>query len=226
LDGHRGNIDQRQRNGNDQGATIGVSADYMNGGFFIDSLVKADFLDLRIGGIPGGFLGASVLSGEQTVHSTTWGVLSNIGYRFELGRYFVEPLGTFSWAQSDIGSLSLPGAGVNVGFGSGDELSLAGGARAGGVLMDDRVHYLETSLTAKVWDRVSGDNTVNFTSAAALPGTAFSLTDKLRNPYGEVSLQLDWIDRQSGWSTFIRGDAFFNEQFTTLTGKGGIRYGF
>jgi hypothetical protein len=212
---------------NYSGGTVGVSADYMNGGFFIDALVKADFLDLDISGIPGGFLGAGVLSGDQTVHSRTWGVLSNVGYRFELGRYFVEPLGTLSWAQSKIGDLALPGAGVNVDFGTGEALNLAGGVRAGGVLMDDRVHYLETSVTAKVWDRVSGDNTVNFASVPALPGTAFSLTDnKLGNPYGEVSLQLDWIDRQSGWSTFVRGDAFFNDQFTTLTGKGGIRYGF
>ena len=42
---------------NYSGGTIGGSATYMNGGFFADALVKADFLRLDIGGIPAGFLG-------------------------------------------------------------------------------------------------------------------------------------------------------------------------
>ena len=209
---------------NYSGGTVGVSADYMNGGFFIDALVKADFLSLNIGGIPAGGLGIG--ESAQSVTSTTWGVLSNVGYRFEAGRYFIEPLGTFSVAEDRIGALSLPGAGLNANFGTGDAFNVAGGARAGGMLMDDHFHYLEASLTTRVWDRISEKSNVNFTSIPALPGTAFTLQDKFVGAYGEVELGLDWIDRVSGWSAFVNADAKFNNNFSTLTGKGGLRYGF
>jgi hypothetical protein len=207
------------------GGTVGVSADYMNGGFFIDALAKADFLNLKISGIPGGFLGAGANS--QNVKSDTWGVLDNIGYRFERGQYFIEPIGTFQYIDAHLGNLALPGAGINANFGNGHAFDVAGGVRAGGVVMDDRVHYLEAALTAKVWDPVSVNNVVNFTSTPNLPGTAFPLTANFTDPYGEVGLQLDWIKRDGvGWSAFAKADGQFNQQFITVTAKGGVTYGF
>jgi hypothetical protein len=207
------------------GGTVGVSADYMNGGFFIDALAKVDLMRLNISGIPGGFLGGGL--NNQSVRSDTWGVLDNIGYRFEHGRWFVEPIGTFQYIDAHIGNLALPGAGVNANFGRGEAFDVAGGVRAGGVVMDDRVHYLEAALTAKVWDPVSVNNVVNFTSIPNVPGTAFPLTANFTDPYGEVGLQLDWINRTGvGWSAFAKADAQLNQQFVTVTAKGGITYGF
>jgi hypothetical protein len=80
------------------GGTVAGSATYMNRGFFVDALLKADFLTLDIGGIPGGFctVGGFATCG-RSVKSTTWGVVGNVGYRVELGRYFFEPLGSISW---------------------------------------------------------------------------------------------------------------------------------
>ena len=210
---------------NFSGGTVSMSADYMNGGFFIDALVKADFLSLDIGGIPVNALAAGA-SGNQTVNSTTWGVLSNVGYRFERGRYFIEPLATVTAATDRIGTLTLPAAGIAANFGNGNAVNIAGGARAGGILMDDHYHYLEASLTTRVWDRLVGDSNVIFTSTTGVPGTTFPLSDKFSGAYGEVELGLDWIDRVSGWSAFVNGDAKFNDNFTTLTGKAGLRYGF
>jgi hypothetical protein len=213
---------------NYSGGTVGVSADYMNGGFFIDSLFKADFLTLDIGGIPAGFLTpGSIASVDQNVSVTTIGSLSNVGYRIQTGRYFLEPLGTLSWVDAHVGNFSLPGAAVNVNFSNGDMLSAAGGFRAGGIVMDDRVHYVETSVTARIWDRVTTDSNVNFSSVpGAVAESIFALHDNFKGAYGEVALQLDWIDRVSGWSTFAKGDAKFNGDFIAFTGKGGIRYGF
>ena len=62
------------------GGTVAGSATYMNRGFFVDALLKADFLTLDIGGIPGGFctVGGSATCG-RSVKSTTWGVVGNVG---------------------------------------------------------------------------------------------------------------------------------------------------
>jgi hypothetical protein len=188
----------------------------MNGGFFATALLKADFLDLKVSGIPTSF-GAG---NEQTVRSTTWGVLSDIGYRFEYGKYFVEPLFTLAYAQSRIGDLNLPTAGVVAQFGKGDSFRLAGGGRAGGTLMTDGVHTLEASVTARIWDQVSGSNSVTFVN----PGAPFILADSFAKTWGETDLQVDWFNRASGWSAFLKGGAQFNQEFLSGTTKGGVRY--
>ena len=62
------------------GGTVAGSTTYMNRGFFVDALLKADFLTLDIGGIPGGFctVGWFATCG-RSVKSTTWGVVGNVG---------------------------------------------------------------------------------------------------------------------------------------------------
>jgi hypothetical protein len=88
--------------------------------------------------------------------------------------------------------------------------------------MDDKVHYLEASVTSKIWDRVSGDNPVNILNA----GPTFTLRDNFQRLYGETGVQFDWINRASGWSAYVRADAKYNSQFQTYTAKLGTRYGF
>ena len=140
----------------------------------------------------------------------------------EFGRYFFEPLGSISWNQNSIGDLNLPGAAVVVQLGDAKALDAGGGFRAGGVIMDGKVHYLEASLTNRVWDRVSGNNPVNFVNL----GPTFTLTDAFQKVYGESAVQLDWINRLWGWSAFAKVDAKYNTQFLTYTGKLGARYEF
>jgi hypothetical protein len=39
-------------------------------------------------------------------------------------------------------------------------------------------------------------------------------------------VQLDWINRVSGWSAYAKADAKYNRDFQTFTGKAGLRYAF
>lgn len=203
------------------GGTVGLSGTYMNGGFFVSALVKADFLNLDISGIPGAFCATGGTgSCSNSVRSTTWGVLGDVGYRFDYGRYFFEPLATLLYSQSHVGDLNLPGAGVTVQFGKADTFRIAGGLRAGGTVAGDQQRYLEASVTGRVWDQVSGNNTVAFANV----GTPFSLADTYAKAFVETDIQLDWINRGPGWSAFVKAGAKFNDEFFTGTAKGGARY--
>jgi hypothetical protein len=205
------------------GGTAGASLTYMNRGFFIDALVKADFLNMDIGGIPGAFCAATALQCTQGVNVMTWGTVDNVGYRFALGRYFIEPLGSVIWTRTKIDDLNLVGAAVTAQFNTANRLDVGGGVRFGGVVMDDQVHYVEVSFTARGWDRVSSsNNSVTFLNL----GPAFTLTDRFKNAYAETAIQLDWINRYSGWSSFAKVDAKFNSELQTYTDKAGLRYQF
>jgi outer membrane autotransporter protein len=205
------------------GGTVAGSATYMNGGFFADALLKADFLSMNIGNIPGNFCSGAISTlCNQSAQSTTWGVLGDIGYRFELGRYFIEPIATVEWARNHIDNVNLVASAVTVEFGNNDMLNVGGGLRGGGVIMDDRVHYLDASIIGRVWDRATDNPTVNFVNL----GPSFRLSENFQGVYGEAAIQLDWLNRFSGWSAYLRADAKFNDQFQTFTGNLGVRYGF
>src|SRR5262249_41198126 len=53
------------------GGTVGVSATYMSAGFFVDALLKADFLNLNVGGIPGAYCTANAISCNQDINART-----------------------------------------------------------------------------------------------------------------------------------------------------------
>ena len=205
------------------GGTVGVSATYINTGFFVDALFKADFLTMKVGNLPGSVCTPGSGQCGPSAFSTTLGIIGNIGYRWEAGRYFIEPIGSVQWSSNRIDNITLPSAQVVEQFGHNDRIDVGGGLRAGGVIMDDRIHYLEGSVIGRVWDTVTSANQVSFANL----GPTFTLQESLFTKlYGEAGFQLDWLNRLSGWSAFLRVDEKFNDQFQIFTGKGGLRYGF
>jgi hypothetical protein len=196
------------------GGSVGVSASYMNGGFYIDALGKADFLTLSVNGIPAG---AGI--GSADLNARTWGVLANAGYRFDLGRTFVEPVATLLYARSRIDDMALPAAATTVNFGTGDTLNGAIGARFGGVVLEDHRQVLTASVSAKAWGHLAGGNAVNVINL----GPTFVISDTFTRPFAETALQLDWHDRASGWEAFLKSGVKFNQEFVTATAKGGVR---
>lgn len=122
-----------------------------------------------------------------------------------------------------MGNLDLAGAQVVEQFANNQKIDLGGGARFGGTVVDDKVHYLEASFVGRVWDIVSSPNKVSITNL----GPTITLQDNVFSTvYGEAGFQLDWLNRYSGWSAYVRADGKFNNQFQTFTGKAGVRYAF
>jgi hypothetical protein len=197
------------------GATAGLSATYLNRGFFVDVLVKGDFLRLDTEGLPAGFA-------TNTVNSVTWGSMGSVGYHAGWGALFVEPMATLAYTRTVIDTIGIPAAGVNVSFGDQETLRGALGARFGGYLWEDPQHSLQASIVARAWDQFRGNNNA-FIANAGLP---FGLTDQFTGTFGEVAGHLDFLAKGSGWSGFTAAGVKFNKDFVTASGKAGIRYQF
>ena len=213
------------------GGTVGFSGSYLSGGYqgaggwFADGLVKADFLRLSID------MPSVAANGGDFGHVdvTTWGVIGNLGYRFNFGSTsfgsaFLEPIGTLTYAQTNIDDINNGLLGTNIHFGKGDSFRGAIGARLGTQLPNWWAgHISEAWILGRVWDEFAGDNnTVDLLN----PGAPFAVADdNIHNKaFGEVKGGLDLIAMGAGWSAHVNGGAKFNDDFTSWNAKGGVSY--
>jgi outer membrane autotransporter protein len=196
------------------GGTVGVSAAYLNKGFFVDALIKADFLRLSMDFPSLNIFGFS----ETTVNATNIGGQSDFGYRINWGRVYVEPSVTLAYAETTIDNFSA--LGTNVAFNNGESFRGAAGARVGSTLFQTATHTFDVSLTARVWDEFTSKNGVVLTTS----GPPLTLDDQHNPTYGELIAGLDFANRGVGWSGFMDVGTQFNNQFTTITARAGTRY--
>jgi hypothetical protein len=204
------------------GATLGVSADYLNGAFFADVLVKVDLMRLNLNFdslAPFGYTG-------QGVNADSWGVLGNAGYHFNLGdgvagldQTYLEPVLTLGYTQSALDNFSVLGTSTK--FDLGKTFRGAIGGRLGGLLYGDDGYFLDGSLTGKYWQEFTNNTGLTVTSV----GPALPMDDMARQKgFGEITGMINFAGKSTGWSGFLNGGAKFNNEFTTVEAKGGVRY--
>jgi outer membrane autotransporter protein len=206
------------------GGTVGLSASYLSGGFlgaggwFADALVKADFLRLSVD--------SPILANNGIdlghVDVTTWGVIGNLGYRFNFGPGFFEPIGTLTYARTDIDNINNIAL-TSLNFGNGDSFRGAIGARLGTRFNWWAGHTNEAWILGRVWDEFAGNNnTIDILN----PGVPVTVADNTFNnkAFGEVKAGVDFIALGQGWSAHVNGGAKFNDDFTIWNAKGGVSY--
>jgi outer membrane autotransporter protein len=193
-----------------EGGTVGLSTTYLSGGFFWDTLWKVDFLDVNVR-FPS-------FAASDSTDVVTYGSLTNVGYRFDVGSFFLEPSATFSWARADMDNLTV-GA-VTTSFSDVESIRGALGLRVGAGLLETAAMRVEGSLLGRIWNEFSGEAKAHFLDV----GDALALTDSFEGTFGEVKAGLDIFSKGSGWGGFVNGSVKFNDDFTTTTVKGGIRY--
>lgn len=201
-----------------QGGTLGGSVTYMNNGLFADALFKTDLLGLNMT-LPIGSLRNAAI-GVRTA-----GGVGNLGYRYDFGSMFIEPLATLTYSTTGMGSInSLAYQNVGIGFGSGRDFRGGFGGRFGtswaNILSS---HVLEASLTGRYWNMLNSNagRTVDIMSS----GVGETIGDyTLGRDYGDVKGNLNLFSICSGWSAFVNTGVKWNNQFTTVTTKGGIAY--
>jgi outer membrane autotransporter protein len=123
-----------------------------------------------------------------------------------------------AWARADIDNLTV--GDVTTSFSDVESMRGALGLRVGAGLFETAAMRVEGSLLGRIWHEFSGDAKVHFLDV----GDALALTDSFEGTFGEVKAGLDIFSKGSGWGGFVNGSVKFNDDFTTTTVKGGIRY--
>jgi hypothetical protein len=202
------------------GGTVGISGTYINGGFFADGLLKADVLEMKAS-LP--TLTAFAIP-SQSLQVVNAGVLANIGYRWDFSRlFYLEPIGSASYVSTHVNNFGIPGTSVQ--FSNGQSLRAAVGVRTGVNWLETAAYQIDTSMTAKLWGEFLGSNPVNFISVGGDPNVVpLTLNDKVSRAYGELAAQANFTHKGSGWSGFLNASTRFNDQFTTVSGRTGIRF--
>lgn len=199
------------------GGTVGAYATYLNGGFFVDALFKADILTFDYDAI-----GLYLDTNKQSSDVNSLGFTIDTGYRFNWTEtLFVEPVATLSYVQTNIDDFWLPPS-ASVDFHDGESLRASVGARVGGRVHETENYVFEGSVTGRFWYEFKGDNYATFTS----PGIEVVANDSLEGAFGEVGAALNWFGKESGWNGFVNANIKFSGDYTSGTANAGIRYQF
>jgi outer membrane autotransporter protein len=191
------------------GGEIGAYATYLNGGLFVDTLVKVDFLEIETQAI--GF--------PHTIDATTWGVRTDAGYRFGGfgGGAYIEPLATIAVAWSDLDGFTNGGNKVSF----DDEANVRGrvGLRVGTSNQVWSGVTMEPFVIGSLWGTLSGDNTATLVSS----GKSFSFTDEPPDSWGQISTGVNFFSPSANTSVFAKVDFNFGDELTGIGARAGMR---
>lgn len=197
------------------GGIVGAYAAYTMGGFYADAEVKADLLQVTYAApISPGF--------ETTGASTSIGILANTGYRMELGdTAFFEPIASLSFVSTELEGFDAGGASVE--FSNGTSLQGGIGARAGISLGTPGDTTTEVAVLGKIWNEFEDANVVTVTDGG---GNSVSFSDGISGVFGELSGSATVYSADKSFSAFGSAGVKFNDSFTTVDAKVGVRKGF
>jgi hypothetical protein len=190
-----------------EGGSLGAYAGYADQGFFADALLKHDWmaLDYSVAGL-----------GNADTKARSWGLSGDVGYRFGVKRGYVEPLVSLEAMSTRIADFDLGNATVSPG--SNSLVRVGAGARFG---MSGEAYDL--SLTARVWEGIHGDNSVNLASAGfgvdiANQGLADGIS-------GEISSRVAFNLNASS-HLFAEGAVQFGKDVASQSVQGGLQFKF
>jgi len=216
---------------------VGVYGALVNGGFFIDAQVAAQFYDVDVS--------EPSISAQGSMKGTGVGFTSSAGYNFPLGNnYFIEPSVSVIYSKVHLDPLHVtpqvlgqPNADLLVALPStltlGDIETLP--ARAGvrfGTTFDLAGVSLQPFVTASVWHEFAGNTTANATFVPinpplriGAPGT-LNISSTRIGTFGQYSLGVSAGVPGTGWLGYARVDYRNGENIEALSVNGGLRYQF
>jgi hypothetical protein len=204
---------------------FGAYAALMKGNFFIDAMVRGDFYQIdatnSLVGLSNSFSGDAIT------------VSSSMGYKFDIGSYFVEPSVGVVWSRLNLNSLNVPGGGpfgVPQGIYSFDPISSVlgrAGVRVGTTFQSGNVAW-QPFVTASIWNEFAGDVTSRFscTVAGDCPLGSLNIDTTRVGTYGQFGLGVTGELSGSGWLGYVRADYRTGDNIEGWDFTGGIRYRF
>ncbi|KQU99254.1 autotransporter outer membrane beta-barrel domain-containing protein [Devosia sp. Root105] len=197
------------------GGVIGAYAAFTSGGFYADAEVKADLLNVTYTApISPGF--------EVSGASTSIGILANTGYRMELAdSAFFEPIASVAFVSTQLDGFDAGGASVE--FSDGTSLQGGIGARVGVTLGTPGDTTTELAVLGKIWNEFEDANQITITDGI---GNSTTFSDGISGVFGELTGTATVYSADRSFSAFGSAGVKFNEDFTSVDAKAGLRKGF
>lgn len=191
------------------GPSVGIYANWLSGGTYVDALLKADFLDVayNIGGMASG-----------NTAGTTYGGVIEVGHRMDLGNsVFVEPVANLAMSTTSIDSITVGSDTVSF---DGDSLRGKVGGRIG-MSLDMNGVTVAPYLTGYIGSEFSGNSSVYVSTMGSDTAVDFS------GAFGEVGLGVNIDDANgSGFTGFLSGNVLISDAYTAGIAKAGLRGNF
>lgn len=185
------------------GISVGAYATYLKNGLYVDTLIKADFPELKLT-----FGSLAPFGASDTVDARSIGGVLDVGYRtFYWRGVYAEALGTLSYASTRIDDALLGGSVID--FGSNDSLRGRLGAGLGGQIYEFKGNAITARFEGSAWHEFDADNATRILSL----GPALTVNDDAGGTYGELSGQLNAFDMLGGPSSFVKFDYRFNGDY-------------
>jgi outer membrane autotransporter protein len=197
------------------GPTFGVYGTYMNGGFFLDGIVNANFMNMDVT-LP---LAPPSLT-RASSDARSYGGQIEAGYQMPIGASaFWEPIAGLSYVHTDIHDLNLGASGLVT---YPDTTSFRGslGLRLG-MTGDFQYYRVRASLTGRYIDEFDGSNNTLIIS----PGPSnLALSDSLHGGFGEVALGTNMFATGGHLSAFANASIRFQSDYQATSVTAGFRY--
>ncbi len=193
---------------------VGVYAAVTGGPLFADFSIRKDYYRAEVTNPLAG-LSADRLRAEST------SVNGSVGYRFDVGSFFVEPSAALSWTRTEIEDL-----GINLGtLRFSDIESVLGrvGARVGTTFLAGEKLALQPFATASVWHEFKEQANSELVGAG-IPNSPITV-DRV-GTFGQVGLGISGQIINTGLLGYVRGDVRFGDKIDGKALNAGVRYQF
>jgi outer membrane autotransporter protein len=195
---------------------VGGYASYLEGGFFADAKLIAQFGEANYRSVSG------IFAGDARTDFTSIGGALEAGYRIAVGDgLFIEPGSSLTYVNSDLDDLPIFGEVID--FSQGESLRGRLGVRIGGSFATDSVK-IEPFVGVGVVREFKNENIASVVSN----GFELEAEDDIGQTFHEVTVGINAIDLgDTGLSAFVKGNAQFGKNdFENYTGNAGIRWQF
>jgi outer membrane autotransporter protein len=211
---------------------VGAYAAATNGGFFVDALVRWNWVENSLNS-PG------INLNDQKLDAHGVSVSASAGYHWDVpsSTWFIEPSLGVIWSRTSVdplnmtaGSIGPPNNMVNgtLQFNTIDSLIGRAGLRFGTTMQAGNLIY-QPFAAVSVWHEFDDDIQSTFTVCSACVGTgpaSASITTPNIGTYGQYSLGVNGQIANTGWLGYVRVDYRNGDRIEGWSGTGGIRYQF
>lgn len=209
-----------------EGMVVGAYGGYVQGGFFIDALVNAHFLEADID-IPA--LGFDTVGGFVSGEVQSLGVDLNAGWRgWQAGPVVIEPLAGLSWVSVAIDDMRVAPQdpdpnrqGIDLRY--EDPVSLRGslGARLAAEGLAVIVPRMDLGLTVRYVEEFDGESRLAMDNIGPLSPT---VSNTLDGGFVDVDGSVVLSDLPGNVAAILSVSGSFGDDYSSLGGSAGFRY--